>query len=193
MSSCKRPRKSKKITPSDQVESDGPLSDTSIEKKPRGTFLHAWPRSDKDGTPLGVDVQKEAGRIRALAFRYFDRGSTRAWVQSRIGCGHRGRELDREDFAQEVLLAIWRRNHFNNPYDPRRGCLSTYVFAAAFSVLSHLTEQVDESRLLLAGDGDDTEGADWDRFSTEHMTLADLACQSTGKRTSKSTSLADSR
>lgn len=45
------------------------------------------------------------------------------------------------------MFAIWRRNHYSNPYDPRRACLSTYVFEVAFSVLSHLTDAEDHSRL----------------------------------------------
>jgi hypothetical protein len=93
--------------------------------KPKRTIF-PWPRSCPiDGTPLGVDVALKAKDIRRI---------TIAHVPAPKG-------IDPDDFVQEILLTIVRRNKLAGAFDPRRGSFSHYVVMVARSVRSHIVER----------------------------------------------------
>lgn len=79
----------------------------------------AWPRSDADGTPLGIDLAKRAGEVRKLVI---------AGMKAPPGV-----ELD--DLVQDVLFAIHRKNHQASAYDPRRASFGHYVHRVAICTL----------------------------------------------------------
>lgn len=78
-----------------------------------------WPRDSEDGTPLGVDLSARSGEVRALMMKSFRRPPP-------------GMEFD--DYLQEVLMTIARRNCMPSAHDPRRSSFSHYVHLVARGV-----------------------------------------------------------
>lgn len=123
------------------IEHDGPLATGKDSAKKPKTGPLPWPRSDEDGTPLGVDVGAHSKEIDRLARGYFKSPSTRRYMVVRMADGRDGRDLCEDDFAQEVLLTLVRRNHFQGAFDPRRAKLATYVWNVARTTLEHKTRR----------------------------------------------------
>lgn len=99
-----------------------------------------WPRTS-DGVRLGVDL----GRPAHEADPRHVRTSTPAAVEVRrlVASAVRssGLTLDVEDIAQEVSLAIVRRNFTPSAYDHRLAGFSHYVWQVCANVVGHLLEK----------------------------------------------------
>lgn len=86
----------------------------------RTTIKLPYPRSDTDGTPLGINLSdpKIIAQVRKTLK-----------IKSRAPHGY-----TYADWCQEMLLILWRRNHQPSAYDPRKGNLDTYITIVARSV-----------------------------------------------------------
>ncbi|HRI35396.1 MAG TPA: hypothetical protein PLD02_16725 [Saprospiraceae bacterium] len=85
----------------------------------RTTKKLPYPRSDTDGTPLGIDLIPKNLQIIRKTLR----------AKMRVPHGYTF-----EDWFQEVLLVLWRRNHQPSAYDPRKANIETYTIIVAKSV-----------------------------------------------------------
>jgi DNA-directed RNA polymerase specialized sigma24 family protein len=96
-----------------------------MDDTPEAGEVLAWPRSDRDGTPLGIDLSKHANDV------------------NRIVCAHfaHGHSLNMEDLVQEVYAAILRKNRQPCAFDPRRSTFAHYVFIVARSTLLNLLDK----------------------------------------------------
>lgn len=156
------------------IEHDGPLAtgeDSAIKPK---TGPLPWPRSDEDGTPLGVDIGANYKAIDRIARGYFNMPSTRRFMAVRSAEGRCVNEVCEDDFSQEVLLTIVRRNHFPGAFDPRRAQLATYVWNVARTTLEHKTHRL-VVRVVTDLDGHDHEDCvDGKLDRMEHQILSEL-------------------
>lgn len=86
----------------------------------RTTIHLPYPRSDTDGTPLGIDLHKleNINLVKKVLRQKF-----------RTPHG-----FTFQDWLQEMLLILWRRNHQPSAYDPRKSKLETYIGIVARSV-----------------------------------------------------------
>lgn len=91
----------------------------------------------------GIDVTKHYQDIMRIAYAYFREPSTVDHFRKAAHAGHAGRLMDREDFCQEVALAVHRKNGTGGAYDPSRGSVGKFIWQVCFSVASHATERLD--------------------------------------------------
>lgn len=99
-------------------------------------------------TATGVDIAKHYLDITRIASAYFRSPQTVEHFRQAARAGHAGRLMDREDFCQDVALAIHRKNGTAGAYDPKRASLGKYIWQVCFSVASHATECLDKVALF---------------------------------------------
>ena len=96
----------------------------------------------------GIDVTKHYLDITRVASAYFRSPQTVEHFRQAARAGHAGRLMDREDFCQDVALAIHRKNGTAGAYDPKRASLGKYIWHVCFSVASHATDRLDKVSLF---------------------------------------------
>jgi hypothetical protein len=102
-------------------------------------------------THRGVDITARHLDISRLAAAYWRQ--SKRFFKKREGEGRAARRIECEDFVQDVLLTIHRRNDLPSAYDPSRASLSKYVWKICFSVASHGTERLEPEKLTREQDG----------------------------------------
>lgn len=96
-----------------------------ISKKPVREFKRLpWPRSDKDGTALGVDVKEKREDIVKIVYKFF-----------------KVPEISMDELLQEVFLAIIHKNHTRSAHDPRKSSFGHYVYMVARNVCINLVHR----------------------------------------------------
>lgn len=103
-------------------------------------------RFEADGTPRGVDITAHHDDLCRLCLAYFR--SNRATFRAAERDGRAGRRVEADDFVQDVLLTIHRRNSMDSAFDARRGGLSKYLWNVARTVASHATERQESDSLF---------------------------------------------
>lgn len=138
MSSC-----SKRVREADAPESPEQRQDRVLRA---AKMSLPWPRSAGDGTKLGVDLRLSYRDVRKLTGKFLSMNSTRRKILQCVGeRSGAGRAFYPEDFEQDILMTIHRRNHMPSAFDPRRGRLSTYVFQVCHSVMRTKIRNLKES------------------------------------------------
>lgn len=86
----------------------------------RTTKKLPYPRQDIDGTQLGINLSdpKIIAKIKKTLA-----------TKSRTPHG-----FTFQDWLQEILLILWRRNHQPSAFDPRKASIETYILIVARSV-----------------------------------------------------------
>ena len=83
-----------------------------------------WPRTDEDGTPLGVDVKARHQDISRIVYKFF-----------------RVENLPMEELLQEVFLTICQKNFTRSAHDPRKSSFGHYVYLVANNVCINLVQK----------------------------------------------------
>lgn len=96
-----------------------------------------WPRSaaDDPSIQLGVDVAKRSKEVEAIVKTYI----------SQAGLPD---SLPPEDFLQEVLIVLCRRNHNRCAWDPRRGTFGHYVWMIASNVAAKARRRASQQKRI---------------------------------------------
>jgi len=74
-----------------------------------------WPRTDPDGTVIGLDLNKKYVDVQKL-------------LKSKV---RPPSKMEYSDWVQEAFLYLLERNYSPYAYDPRRGAWTTYVVVSA--------------------------------------------------------------
>lgn len=164
-------RKKKDLGIEHGIDYDGPLAPKKAPK-PRGraTEQLPWPRSDEDGTARGVDVTLKFGEITRFCRMFLKDSSVRMFLRGRSLETGEARNIDVDDFTQEVLLLIHRRNQMPSAFNPRRGKLVTYFWRLCWTMLTHMTQRT--TIKIVDAQFDDTDEEDMyllHRWEFEHL------------------------
>jgi len=108
----------------------------------------------------GIDIAAKHRDIDHLARAYWRMPTTQDFIRRQIRNGKKGRRVEVDDFVQDVLLTIHRRNSMASAYNPQHvgregrvgASLSKYVYLICFTVLEHALRCAEPEQLLPEGE-----------------------------------------
>ena len=131
----------------------------------------------------GIDIAAKHRDIDHLARAYWRMPTTQKFIRRQIHSGKKGRRVEVDDFVQDVLLTIHRRNSMPSAYNPQHvgregrvgASLSKYVYLICFTVLEHGVRCAEPEQLFCDGDtgresaDDATDSDDCESLAPAHI------------------------